>query len=107
MAIGGELWTPKQLAERAGVSVGLVYGWCESGQLAHVRLGASGRRGKILVSEADWAAFLASRRVESSGPRVNPTVRPAPDFKHVKIRRPGGSPRSAGGCGPCSDAHSA
>jgi hypothetical protein len=101
------MYTVKQLAGVAGVSVNLVYGWVQSGQLAHVRLGAAGRRGKILIAEADWAAFLAARRVAAAGPTTTPIARPAPTFKHLTVRRPAGSPRSAGGCGPGSGARSA
>jgi hypothetical protein len=82
--------TVKQLASQAGISANLVYQWCQAGDLAHIRLGAAGRRGKILISEADWAAFLAARRVAGSGSRAGTVARPAPRFKHVKLRPPGG-----------------
>ena len=57
--------TTKQAAERAGVSVSMIYQWCHERLLPHYRVGASGRRGKILVEESDLEAFLASCRVES------------------------------------------
>jgi Helix-turn-helix domain len=107
MGSGEEWLSPKKLAEQFGLSVTLVYTLCQSGALPHVRIGAPGRRGKILISMADWTAFLAARRVEVVGARVMPGVRPAPEFKHLKIRRPGGEPHSASGCDPGSDAHSA
>lgn len=53
----------RQAAERIGVSAALVYGWVGAGLLAHYRLGGRGKRGKILVDEADVAAFLVTRRV--------------------------------------------
>jgi hypothetical protein len=84
------MFTVKQLAAQAGVSVNLVYQWCQAGDLAHVRLGAAGRRGKIVISEADWAAFVAARRVSGPGSRADPVTRPAPGFKHVKVWRSGG-----------------
>ena len=56
--------TAKQAAERAGVSAGLVYRWCQEGVLAHYRLGGSGRRGKILIAPTDLDTLLASFRVE-------------------------------------------
>jgi predicted site-specific integrase-resolvase len=84
------MFTPKQLAERAGVSTNLIYGWCQAGLLPHLRLGAPGKRGKILITEEDWAAFLAAHRVVGSGLREDPVTRPVPRFKHVKLRPPGG-----------------
>lgn len=84
------MYTVKQLAALAGVSASLIYGWCETGQLPHVRLGAAGRRGKIMIAEADWVAFLAARRVEGLVPRpVTRAGAPRP-FKHVKLRPPAG-----------------
>jgi excisionase family DNA binding protein len=54
------LMTPKEAAERARVSVSLIYQWCNSGQLAHLRVGMQGRRGKILIVQADLESFLAT-----------------------------------------------
>jgi hypothetical protein len=84
------MFTVKQLAAEAGVSVGLIYSWCQRGELAHVRLGAAGRRGKILIAEADWAAFLAARRVEGTVLRADYAARPAHRFTHVRLRPPAG-----------------
>jgi excisionase family DNA binding protein len=56
--------TIKQAAERAGVSPALVYAWCEERRLAHYRLGAKGKRGKILIEERDLDHFLEEQRVE-------------------------------------------
>jgi excisionase family DNA binding protein len=57
--------TIRKAAERAGVSVALVYAWCEERRLSHFRLGAKGKRGKILIEEADLDAFLRECRVEA------------------------------------------
>jgi hypothetical protein len=38
-----KLLTVTEAAERAGVSVALVFGWCQTGILAHHRLGLPGR----------------------------------------------------------------
>jgi Helix-turn-helix domain len=88
MATSGEMLTPKQLAARAGVSVGLVYKWCEAGQLAHVRLGALGRRGKIMIDPADWEKFLDARRVRATRVETGPTPvgRSSPLLKHLRLR---------------------
>ena len=55
--------SPKAAAARAGVSVALVYEWCQSGRLPHYRFGRAGARGKIMVDENDLDEFLASCRV--------------------------------------------
>jgi excisionase family DNA binding protein len=56
--------TVRQVAERLNVADSLVYGWCHSGQLAHLRLGSKGKRGCIRILEADLEAFLAGVRRE-------------------------------------------
>lgn len=57
--------TPKQAAERAGVSQSLIYEWCNERRLTHYRAGRDGRRGKILIDETDLDTFMASLRVEA------------------------------------------
>jgi excisionase family DNA binding protein len=54
--------TPKQAATRIGVSDSLIYEWCASGVLPHYRCGRPGRRGKILIDEAELDTFLVSCR---------------------------------------------
>jgi excisionase family DNA binding protein len=56
--------SPKQAAERAGVSPSLVYTWCREKRLAHYRVGAEGRRGRIRIDPADLDAFVRSLRQE-------------------------------------------
>lgn len=56
--------TPKQAAERAGVSPSLVYTWCAEGRLAHYRLGAEGRRGRIMIDPTDLERLMAECRKE-------------------------------------------
>lgn len=66
--------TPKQAAERLGVSDSLIYEWCAEGTLPHYRFGRKGRRGRILIAEAEFEAFLASCRQERRpGPPPLPT----------------------------------
>jgi excisionase family DNA binding protein len=55
----------REVAARAGVSTGLVYGWVSSGRLPYYRLGGKGRRGKIAIDGADLDAF--SDRVPGRG----------------------------------------
>jgi excisionase family DNA binding protein len=57
--------TIKQAAERTGMSTSLLYQLCAERRLPHFRLGREGKRGKILIEEADLDAFLAASRVEA------------------------------------------
>jgi excisionase family DNA binding protein len=87
--------TVRDIAARAGVSANLVYGWCASGELPHYRLGAGGRRGKIMIAEEDWAAFVAARRVGGIAPCPATPAAGAPSedvpLRHLSIgaKRPG------------------
>lgn len=54
--------TPKQAAEKSGVSVSLVYQWCKEGLLEHMRLGGNGKRGKVLIDPVSLERFLQDRR---------------------------------------------
>ena len=57
--------TIRQAAERTGLSTSLLYQICAERRLPHFRLGRDGKRGKILIEEADLDAFLAASRVEA------------------------------------------
>jgi len=84
----GRFLSPKAAAAYACVSVTLVYQWCEEETLPHHRVGAKGRRGKILIAVDDLAAMLASKKV-GGPPRPAtppPTPRPIkPRFRHLKL----------------------
>lgn len=69
--------TPKQAAEKIGVSDSLIYEWCSQGLLTHYRFGRKGRRGKILIEEKDLDAFLDACRQEPAPP--------APPLKHIRL----------------------
>jgi excisionase family DNA binding protein len=56
--------TPKQAAERAGVSPNLIYLWCKEGRLAHYHLGSEGTRGRILIDPADLDRLMEEYRQE-------------------------------------------
>lgn len=76
--------TVKQAASYASVGAALVYGWCADGTLPHMRVGARGKRGKILIAVEDLDAVLASFKI---GKR-EPTVAPAPPvtaYRHVRL----------------------
>ena len=70
--------TPKQVAERVGVSDSLVYEWCSQGLLRHFRFGGKGRRGCIRIEQPDLEEFMA---------RCLHTERQdaIPPLKHIKI----------------------
>lgn len=56
--------TPKTAAERAGVSVSLIYAWCREQRLAHYRVDREGKRGQIRIAPADLDAFVKTLRQE-------------------------------------------
>ena len=56
--------TVREVAESVGVSMSLVYQWCNERRLPHLRLGKNGKRGKILINQSDLTDFLKSLRVE-------------------------------------------
>ncbi len=70
--------TPKQAAGKVGVSDSLVYEWCADGVLPHYRFGRPGRRGKILIDEAELARFMAAHKQEARAPA-------APPLTHIKL----------------------
>jgi excisionase family DNA binding protein len=85
------VFTVREAARRIGVSPNLVYGWCAAGLLRHYRFGAPGRRGKILIAEDDWAAFIAARKVDATearppAPAAGRTPSGSP-LRHLRIRR--------------------
>jgi excisionase family DNA binding protein len=73
----GAMMTVRQVADKIGVSDSLVYEWCSAGLLTHYRFGSKGRRGKIMIDEAELDAFLSSCRQEA-----RPEV---PPLKHIKL----------------------
>jgi excisionase family DNA binding protein len=56
--------TPKKAAERVGVSVSLIYEWCQDKRVPHYRCGGRGRRGRILIDRTHLDAFLRTLQVE-------------------------------------------
>ncbi len=73
------LLTVREAAERAGVSPSLVYEWCAGALLPHYRFGKPGRRGKILVDEAELDGFIAAHRREAR-PQAE-----TPPLKHIRL----------------------
>lgn len=64
--------TTKQAADRAMVSVSLMYQWCQDGVLVHYRFGRPGKHGRIRIEESDLEPFLETcnqaGRPQSAGP---------------------------------------
>ena len=60
-----QLLTVKEASAAARVSATVVYGWVADGSLPAYKVGASGKRGKILISTADFDARLEACRTEA------------------------------------------
>jgi excisionase family DNA binding protein len=69
--------TVAEAAGRIGVSESLVYQWINERLLPHYRFGGKGKRGKVMIEEADLSAFLANCRQDAK-PEV-------PPLKHIRI----------------------
>lgn len=54
-----------EAAKRLGISRSLLYQLIKEKRLPHRRIGAKGRRGKIIIAEEDVIAFLDSVRREA------------------------------------------
>lgn len=72
--------TPKQAAEKAVVSVSLIYQWCQDGVLVHYRFGREGKRGRIRIEDHDLETFLATCKREGEQRAATP-----PRLKHIKL----------------------
>jgi excisionase family DNA binding protein len=57
-----QLLTPKETSQRLHLSKSSVYSLVEEGRLEHYRIGARGKRGKILIPEEAIEEFLLSCR---------------------------------------------
>lgn len=86
--------TIKEAAARARVSEPTVRGWVRDRLLAHFRLGAKGRRGKIAIAAEDLERLLDSFRVAAAPVNV-PANEPVPKpveaarktvLKHLKLK---------------------
>lgn len=80
--------TVKQVAERLGVSESLVRCWIRDRALPHYRVGAKGKRGKIVVAQEDLDEFLALFRVLGTKPqqsKVLPSVTVPSKFRHLRL----------------------
>jgi excisionase family DNA binding protein len=72
--------TPKQAAEKARVSLSLIYQWCQDRALVHYRFGRKGKRGRIRIEDADLEAFLATCKQDEER-MVAPLT-----LKHIQLK---------------------
>jgi excisionase family DNA binding protein len=72
--------TPQQAAKKTGVSVSLIYLWCSEKRLLHYRLGAKGKRGRILIEEMELEKLVETQKVA-----INPKPTPNSSLKHIQI----------------------
>jgi excisionase family DNA binding protein len=78
--------TVAEAAVHATVSEALIRQWVREGTLPHFRLGAKGRRGKIMIRVEDLDGVLANFKVERKAPE--PVKAPVPRqsaFKHLRL----------------------
>lgn len=77
--------TVKTAAARACVCESLVRGWIADGRLPHSRVGATGKRGKILVAVEDLDALLLSFKVAGQGRAHTPRSAKPIKLKHLRL----------------------
>jgi excisionase family DNA binding protein len=77
--------TVAEAATRACVSEGLIRQWVADGTLPHYRLGARGKRGKIMIAVEDLDGALASFKVSKKEPEPRKAPAPRHAFKHLKL----------------------
>jgi hypothetical protein len=71
----------RDFAARVGVSQCLAYKLVQQRRVGHCRIGADGRRGKIVISEDDLQHYLESVRV---APREEPASPPI-KLRHLNV----------------------
>lgn len=71
--------TPKQAAARVGVSVSLVYQWCQEGLFEYLRLGGIGKRGRVMIETESFERFLESCK-QPKQPKQPPM-----SLKHIEL----------------------
>jgi excisionase family DNA binding protein len=57
--MGTKLLTPKEAKDLLHISLSLVYQLCEERRIKAIRIGAKGKRGKILIKEEEVERFLS------------------------------------------------
>jgi excisionase family DNA binding protein len=73
--------TPRQAANRLGVSPSLVYQLCDERVLKHYRIGGKGKRGRIRIEEAEVERYRESCLRDAS------QLVAVPPLKHLSLDR--------------------
>ncbi len=80
----------REAAAHAGVSETMIRQWLREGTLPHFRVGAKGKRGKILITAADLDAVLAGFKVGRpepvKAPAPKPVTPPRPLLRYVRLK---------------------
>jgi excisionase family DNA binding protein len=79
--------TVAEAAVHARVSEAMIRQWVAEGTLPHYRLGAKGKRGKIMIEESDLDGVLASFKVgpKEQGAARKPAPTPKPVLRHIRL----------------------
>ena len=78
--------TVREAAAHADVGETMIRQWVKDGTLPHFRVGAKGKRGKILIAAGDLDAVMAGFKVERPGPVKAPAPKPVtPCYRHVRL----------------------
>src|SRR5580704_17934758 len=79
--------TPRQAAQKVGVSVSLIYAWVDARLLPHYRAGLKGHGGKILIAEGDLLAFWESLKVDAAPVERRSIALPKTklNLRHIRI----------------------
>ncbi len=72
------LLCPREVANRLGISLSLVYQLCKNQRLQHYRMGGENRRGSIRIDEAEVQRYLGECLRIQAIPDTN-------QFKHIDL----------------------
>jgi excisionase family DNA binding protein len=81
---GDAMLTVAEAAQHARVCESIVRGWLKSGQLPHYRVGAKGKRGKIVIAIEDLEGLMSSFKVKKKEPEPK-RVPVRTSFKHLRL----------------------
>ena len=77
--------TVAEAAKHARVCESIIRQWVSSGLLPHYRLGAKGRRGKIMIEVDDLVETLASFKVTGPASKPAPKTKPKVTLRHLRL----------------------
>lgn len=87
---GGRRLTVREAAAYAGVCAGIIYSLCSSRALPHLRVGAPGKREKVLINPSDLDAYREACKVRPEQPAAAPIPKPQTKLvlKHLRLKSP-------------------